>query len=70
MNARTLEKRRAKRRRKAASHMPTGHDALINAIEKGYITPQEAKQAIKQPVKIKEKKPKARIIYGLNTNSM
>jgi hypothetical protein len=71
-----IEKRRAQRRMEAAKHMPTGEQAIKNALQKGYITldeladyrkQQEQKKANK---KIVMPKRKPRIIYGLNTNSM
>jgi hypothetical protein len=75
-----LEKRRAKRKRKAAQHMPTGDQAIKNALEKGFITIEQVKEykeiehnrrVAREALKKAEKhKPKARIINGLNTNSM
>jgi hypothetical protein len=75
-----LEKRRTRRKRKAAKHMPTGDEAVKNALDKGLVTIEQvseywqeeskrerARQEAKQAAK---KKPKARIFYGLNTNSM
>lgn len=78
-----LERRRAKRKARAARKAPGAEEALMNAVEKGYITIEEAAMALRKKrqeeerIKLairEQKKPKhsrkARIIYGLNTNSM
>ncbi len=75
-----LEKRRAKRRRAAARHMPTGDQAVQNALQKGLITMDQVSEYWKEEqkkdakkremIKALKKKPKAKILYGLNTNSM
>jgi hypothetical protein len=75
-----LEKKRARRKKKVSKNMPTANQAILNALQKGYITEEQvaeykkeqhkknsAKEALKKSLK---KKPKAKIIYGLNTNSM
>ena len=52
---------------------PSKHQALKNAVEKGYITKQDMIAQLNKPKKPKRKKinrPKPRIFYGLNTNSM
>jgi hypothetical protein len=75
-----LEKRRAKRKKKAGRSMPTGDQAIQNALAKGFITEQQVgeyyemkkkKEAAEQKIKkaLKFKRP-ARIFTGLNTNSM
>lgn len=75
-----LEKRRARRRREAAKHMPTGDQAVQNALQKGLITMDQVSEYWKEEqkkdaekremIKALKKKPKAKILYGLNTNSM
>jgi hypothetical protein len=68
------------RKKKKRSNGAAGEKAIQNALEKGYITKEQVleyrklqgqKEAKKQQLKkdLKFKKP-ARIIYGLNTNSM
>ncbi len=68
------------RKKKKRSNGRAGEKAIQNALDKGYITKEQVleyrklqgqKEAKKQQLKkdLKFKKP-ARIIYGLNTNSM
>jgi hypothetical protein len=68
------------RKKKKRSNGTAGEKAIQNALDKGYITKEQVleyrklqgqKEAKKQQLKkdLKFKKP-ARIIYGLNTNSM
>jgi hypothetical protein len=51
---------------------PTKGQALKLAVEKGYITKEEMMAEMNKPKPKRKvvKKPKPRIIYGLNTNSM
>jgi hypothetical protein len=76
----SIEKRKEKRRKQAARNMPTGDQAIQNALDKGFITMDQVKEywelehkkrvaaeALKKSEKFKRK---ARIINGLNTNSM
>lgn len=67
-------------KKKKKSNGRAGEKAIQNALEKGYITKEQVleyrklqgqKEAKKQQLKkdLKFKRP-ARIIYGLNTNSM
>lgn len=71
-----IEKRKAQRIREATKHMPTGEQAIKNAVQKGYITLDEVADYRKQQAENKAKKKivipkrKPRILYGLNTNSM
>jgi hypothetical protein len=75
-----LERRRARRRREATKHMPTGDQAIQNALQKGLITMDQVSEFWKEEqkkdaekremIKALKKKPKAKIVYGLNTNSM
>ena len=69
--------RKKKKRSRGGS---AGEQAIQNALEKGYITKEQVleyrklqgqKEAKKQQLKkdLKHKRP-ARIMYGLNTNSM
>jgi hypothetical protein len=78
--SRSLEKRRARRKKQAARNMETGDQAIKNALEKGFITKEQVmeyremkrkKEVEKQKLKkdLKFKRP-ARIFTGLNTNSM
>ena len=60
--------------------MPTGDQAIQNALQKGLITmdqvseywKEEQKKDTKKQAMINalKKKPKPKILYGLNTNSM
>lgn len=55
------------------TNYPSKQQALKNAVLKGYITKQEMLAELNKPKKPKRKKinrPKPRIFYGLNTNSM
>lgn len=68
------------RKKKKRSNGRAGEQAIKNALEKGYITQEQVleyrklqgqKEAKRQQLKkdLKFKRP-ARIMYGLNTNSM
>ncbi len=53
--------------------MGARHEALKNALDKGYITQGDYNKQVNKPFKPKKKKitnPKAVIFGGLNTNSM
>jgi len=53
--------------------MAARHEALKNALDKGFITQEEYNKGINKPHKEKKKKvknPPAIIFKGLNTNSM
>ena len=71
-----IEKRKALRIKEAVKHMPTKQQAIKNALQKGYVTQDEVddyhkqQQEKKAMKKIVKPKPKPRILYGLNTNSM
>jgi len=69
-----------KKKKKRPKGVTAGEHAIQNALEKGYITKEQVmeyrklqgqKEAKKQQLKkdLKKKRP-ARIMYGLNTNSM
>jgi hypothetical protein len=65
---------RKKRKKKMIDNpYPTKGQALKLAVEKGYITKEQMMAEMNKPKKPKRKpfkKPKPRIFYGLNTNSM
>jgi len=65
--------RRKKKKKLIDNPYPTKGQALKLAVEKGYITKEQMMAELNKPKKPKRKpvkRPKPRIIYGLNTNSM